>query len=1562
MKREFTLSAFIALTSVLTALAAPFTPGDLVIERVGDGSAALTSAANPVFLDEYTRAGVLVQTISIPSSGASAVVNSGTATSEGNLTLSADGRELVIAGYNADAGTTNVAKSAAATTPRVLATVDDKGVFALGPNAGTDFDANNIRSGASDGKGNFWAAGANSGTLYLTNGQPPVVVQAATANTRTIEIFGGKLYFSSSSGSAKGVYYLGALPTGAATPSLIAADGNSAYDFAVSPDTNTIYVADDSAIASGGGVLKFTNGPSGYALDYILTNGLSVSGARSLAVDFTGSAPVIYAVTVSNTVASVTDTDANAVFSVVVAGEANTALRGVKFAPIGTPAVGGAFALGNLAVVRVGGAGEFVSSSDLGNSVHIDEFTTGGTLLNTINLPTNGQNAFALDSSTTEGYLTLSENHNSLVLAGYNTPLPSPSASFGISGTTSTLVPRAVATIDGYGNYALPIVNSQAYSTWNVSSAAFDGTNNFWMAGQSNADTALIGVIYAGTPGAPTSVEVCTNANRASVLNIFDGSFFVGSSYAPNGIYQILNTNTPAAPLPESFNQATPVIPLPGGSRNTDFAFDPAMTTCYYADTSIGIVKFTNNGGTWVSNYTISTVTPGFTTKGAVGLTVDFSQNPSVVYATTAESSGNRLIKLIDTGTNATPTLLAQAFTNHLDTTNVFRGVRFTPGQAPLITTAPVATNVFTGQNANFSVSASGSPLLAYQWYSNDVAIPWGTGASITITNASTANAGSYYVTVANGFGTASSAPVALSVNASTDPDITFEPMGLTNAPGFSTNLTVTATGTGPLTYQWLSNGVAIAGANSASYAIPAGPANYTLYSVIVSNSLGASVTSAPVIVEITPDLIVDDFSYPNGNITNSGYWFRHSGTSGDSLVTNIVTDGVSNGMYVVSQKRTDDVHRFLSVPQSSGQVYASFTINMKTLPANAGGTYFAHFCDTNLTSGFFARVFAMTTNAFPGTYRLGIANEQGDSTGAAGTGPFYTFDLDLATNIPYEVVVMYDIDNNGAQLWVNPASQSDSSTPVTFDTGTFHPTPTGPISTFDFRQANGEGISYIDTLRVATSFADVATNAPAVPIIGLQPQPYTNFAGNSATLEVAASGIGLTYDWQLNGTSLGAPSQPTLELGNLTAVQSGSYTVVVSSSAGATTSAVAYVNINGTPTAPFFTHQPQGVTNSIGGTAILSAAAEGTGPLNYQWQVDHGAGPQPLSDGGEFSGSTTPRLVISGLTLPDSGTYTVVATGGAGSTTSDPAIVFVTPPKAVSIAFLRSLEDPVTTQPSDTTTIYQVTGTITTATNTTSGNTASYYVQDATGGIDVFITGNSNFRPAQGEILTAAGVLASFNGELELDIVDGNPAEPYGVLTNSDHLPIVTPLPRPVVLPLDFLTPAHVPYLISNLDGSLAMATNLTLSNWPAAPTFADSGAYTYTNGQGSIVLHVSTQPTNFLGTNVPPFLYSLTGPFITNSSLKTWQIEMTSFSQLVTNPPPAVSISPAGSAANPILTWNATPYSYAYTVLGSTNVTGPYNPVGGGPISSAMVFTNGTGSFNGSNAGTIFYQVVSP
>src|SRR5919107_3440865 len=118
--------ASLLIMSPAMAPAAPFTPGNIVVVRVGDGSAALTSAATATFLLEYTPAGVLVQTIALPTAAAgtnSILTNTGSSTSDAVLTRSANGAYLVLTGYDAAVGTTALTGTTSAANNRVIGRV-----------------------------------------------------------------------------------------------------------------------------------------------------------------------------------------------------------------------------------------------------------------------------------------------------------------------------------------------------------------------------------------------------------------------------------------------------------------------------------------------------------------------------------------------------------------------------------------------------------------------------------------------------------------------------------------------------------------------------------------------------------------------------------------------------------------------------------------------------------------------------------------------------------------------------------------------------------------------------------------------------------------------------------------------------------------------------------------------------------------------------------------------------------------------------------------------------------------------------------------------------------------------------------------------------------------------------------------------------------------------------------------------------------------------------------------------------------------------------------------------
>jgi hypothetical protein len=138
-----------------------FTPGNIVVYRVGTGGAgtSLLSSGNPIFLDEYTPTGSLVQSVALPTSASGTnhrLIASGTATSEGLLTRSTDGQYLLVTGYDAAIPTTSVAGTSSATTPRVVGRIDANANIDT-TTALTDFaSANNPRGVASTNGSDIW--------------------------------------------------------------------------------------------------------------------------------------------------------------------------------------------------------------------------------------------------------------------------------------------------------------------------------------------------------------------------------------------------------------------------------------------------------------------------------------------------------------------------------------------------------------------------------------------------------------------------------------------------------------------------------------------------------------------------------------------------------------------------------------------------------------------------------------------------------------------------------------------------------------------------------------------------------------------------------------------------------------------------------------------------------------------------------------------------------------------------------------------------------------------------------------------------------------------------------------------------------------------------------------------------------------------------------------------------------------------------------------------------------------------------------------------------------------
>src|SRR5947208_1689619 len=177
---------------------------------------------------------------------------------------------------------------------------------------------------------------------------------------------------------------------------------------------------------------------------------------------------------------------------------------------------------------------------------------------------------------------------------------------------------------------------------------------------------------------------------------------------------------------------------------------------------------------------------------------------------------------------------------------------------APTITTQPASQTVTAGQTATFTVTATGTAPLSYQWQKNGTAISGATAASYTTPATMTSDSGAQFtVVVSNAVGSVTSNAAALTVNsAPLAPTITTQPASQTVSAGQTATFTVTAAGTAPLSYQWQKNGTVIGGATAASYTTPATTAadNGDQFTVVVSNAAG-SVTSNAATLTVTSTL-----------------------------------------------------------------------------------------------------------------------------------------------------------------------------------------------------------------------------------------------------------------------------------------------------------------------------------------------------------------------------------------------------------------------------------------------------------------------------------------------------------------------------------------------------------------------------------------------------------------------------------------------------------------------------------------------------------------------------------
>ena len=438
----------------------------------------------------------------------------------------------------------------------------------------------------------------------------------------------------------------------------------------------------------------------------------------------------------------------------------------------------------NLVVARVGDGVQPLSAVT-GNTLYLDQYTAVGGYVNTIQIPDQGTGqpygtggsssasmpfgspallvAGAGPDAPYEAVLTRSPNGQTLNLAGYCQAYP-------FSGLDVSVIAggsgnwHGIGGVDAYGYYTLTFTNTGLYSAGNHQihgAVDIDGNGtNFYSTGQAGAG---FGIKYLNVNFQPANgggiASVAGSFPGTRVCEVINGNLvFSDAGASPIGIYAC--SGLPTGPAGSSLMIAETNSPV-------DFAASPDLNTVYIADDSAfggtsspvgGIQRWDGSGGVYTYSYTLGTGNASMV--GARGLTVDFSAantwgmgvTGARLYATTAEPSGNRLIKIVDTGAASSATLLAAAGPNE-----ILAGVRFGPVIVPPGFSGQLQSqSALFGSAVTFTSGAIGSGPLTYQWYfqaggvGSFVAILNATNATYAISAAGAGNVGNYYVVIKN--------------------------------------------------------------------------------------------------------------------------------------------------------------------------------------------------------------------------------------------------------------------------------------------------------------------------------------------------------------------------------------------------------------------------------------------------------------------------------------------------------------------------------------------------------------------------------------------------------------------------------------------------------------------------------------------------------------------------------------------------------------------------------------------------------------------------------------------
>jgi alpha-tubulin suppressor-like RCC1 family protein len=497
---------------------------------------------------------------------------------------------------------------------------------------------------------------------------------------------------------------------------------------------------------------------------------------------------------------------------------------------------------------------------------------------------------------------------------------------------------------------------------------------------------------------------------------------------------------------------------------------------------------------------------------------------------------------------------------------------------APAFTTQPINQTAVIGGNVTFTVAASGTAPLAYQWYKDGIAVAGATGSSLTINGVKTSDFGSYKASVNNATTLIRAVAAGGNNTLYVKSDGTLWAMGSNDYGQLGDGTT-----TGRSTAVQVATGVASvsAGGYHSLYVKTDG----TLWAMGLNGSgqLGDGTTTrrlTPVqvatgVASVSTSLAsgVSDFYGGNGHTlyvkTDGTLWAmgrNQYGQLGDGTTTGrstavqvatgvaSVTAGPDHTLYV----KTDGTlwamgynqyyqlgdgtatNRSTPVPMALGATSASAR-TLQTYYVKTDGTLWAMGLNSEgqLGDG------TTTDRRTPANINTGLFSD------AAFFGlPAAITTQPSATSVIVGSAASFTAVASGTALtyqWKKDGVAISGATAATYrinfsllaDTGSYTVTVTNSL---------GSVTSNAATLTV--------TAAATTPTITTQPSSSTVISGGAASFSVVASGTSpLAYQWKKDGSSISGATSSTYTIASTQTTDAGSYTIVVTNSAGSVTS-----------------------------------------------------------------------------------------------------------------------------------------------------------------------------------------------------------------------------------------------------------------------------------------------------------------------------------------------------------------------------------------------------------------------